>query len=276
MYSDSVEGRIVTNYWPFEEVGHTDEAKKELKRLFDGKVPFDTPKPTRLIKRILEIATDDGDIVLDYFSGSATTAHSIFSSNALEDKNNKFIVIQLPEKPSTNEYETLCDIGEERIRRAGEEIKNEWENKNNDLPLISSDSSFKYDIGFKVFKLDSTNINAWDNTNEYDENTIYNSATVFKLDRSKEDILYEIMLKYGVFDQPVSEVKINGKTVYLVGQRHMIVCLEDNIDNSDISEICMMNPRVVVFKEDGFNNDNDKINAEYNLKNAGVEDVKCI
>ena len=275
-YLDENNGKVVTNLWPCSDVGHSDEAKKELMSLFDGKAPFDTPKPTRLIQRILAISTNENDIVLDYFSGSATTAHAVFKSNVESEKHNRFILVQLPEKASMDEYATLCDIGEERIRRAGDAIKKEWEDKNSSLPLVSSNESFKGDIGFKVFKLDSTNINPWDNTNEYDENTIYNSATVFKLDRSKEDILYEIMLKYGVFDQSVSEVNVNGKKLYRVGQRHMIVCLEDDVDSNDIAEICKMGPRVVVFKEAGFKDDNAKINAEYNLKKAGVEDVKCI
>ena len=110
----------------------------------------------------------------------------------------------------------------------------------------------------------------------YDESSLFTTASLFKLDRSKEDILYEIMLKYGIFDQPASEVRVNGKMMYRVGQRHMIVCLEDKVDEKDIDEICKLGPRVVVFKEDGFMDDNAKINAEYNLKKAGVEDVKCV
>ena len=254
----------------------------EVQKLFGGKKYFDYPKSVDLLKLLISSYSDKKAIILDFFSGSGTTAHAILEQNFIDEGNRKFIMVQLPQPLEANSnaykdgYKTLCDIGEERIRRAGDAIKKEWEDKNSALPLISSNDSFKGDIGFKVFKLDSTNINPWDNTNEYDENTIYNSASVFKLDRTKEDILYEIMLKYGVFDQPVSEVTVNEKKLYRVGQRHMIVCLEDNIDGSDISEICKLKPRVVVFKEDGFKDDNAKINAEYNLKNAGVEDVKCI
>lgn len=260
---------------------NNDYGKKRIKDLF-GENVMSFPKSPMLIRRLIELGTNSDSLVLDFFSGSATTADAMMQLNAEDGGNRKCIMIQLPEKtPEDSDafkagYKTITDIGEERIRRAGDAIKKEWEDKNSSLPLVSSNESFKGDIGFKVFKLDSTNINPWDNTNKYDENTIYNSATVFKLDRTKEDILYEIMIKYGVFDQPVFEVTVNGKKLYRVGQRHMIVCLEDNIDGSDISEICKLNPRVVVFKEDGFKDDNAKINAEYNLKNAGVEDVKCI
>ena len=124
--------------------------------------------------------------------------------------------------------------------------------------------------------MDSTNIIPWDNDNELDEETLFTLDNVFKEGRTKEDVLYEIMLKYGIFDQPVAEIDVNGKTMYRIGRRHMIVCLEDNVTEKDITAIGDLSPRVVVFKEAGFKNDNDKINAEYNLKKAGVEDVKCV
>ncbi len=270
-YLSEREGKNVWTWWPNSEVGHSQEATQEVKNLFSGHLYFDYPKPVRLIKKLIQIGTHDDSIVLDFFSGSGTTAHALMALNSEDVGKRKFILVQLPEAVEKDSdagkagFKTICDIGQKRVKLAASKIEEE-------NPLLTGD----LDFGFKVFKLDSTNINPWDNSAEYDENTIYNSATVFKLDRSKEDILYEIMLKYGVFDQPVFEVNVNGKNMYRVGQRHMIVCLEDNIDSSDIAEICKLSPRVVVFKEDGFSDDNAKINAEYNLKNAGVEDVKCI
>lgn len=131
--------------------------------------------------------------------------------------------------------------------------------------------------GFKVFKLDSSNINEWDSGLKLDEKEIaIRLGEVFKTDRSKEDILYEIMLKYGVFDKQVEEIDVNGKTMYRVGKRYMIVCLTDHITSEDVKAIGELSPRTVIFNEAGFNNDNDKINAVYNLEKAGVEDVKCI
>lgn len=110
-----------------------------------------------------------------------------------------------------------------------------------------------------------------------DEKTLFDhTSEVFKEDRTKEDILYEIMLKYGVFDESVTEIDVNGKVMYRVGRRHMIVCLEDDVTESDIKVIGELSPKVVIFKESGFNNDNDKINAVYNLEKAKVEEVKCI
>jgi len=261
--------------------------------------PFSSPKPVQMIRDFVARFSSKDDIILDFFSGSATTAHSVMEFCSDTDTRRKYILVQLPEDliearkgaqkdavrtldvaidflRSINKELNLCNLGEERIRRAGEKIKMEWLTKRDEQGLLGKQKPFSIDIGFKVFRLDSTNINPWDNAKEQDEQTIFDTATVFKLDRSKEDILYEIMLKYGLFDQPTSEIELNGKTMYRVGQRHMVVCLEDQIDDSDITEICKLDPRVVVFKEDGFKNDNAKINAEYNLKKSGVEDVKCI
>lgn len=259
---------------------------EDLKELGMDKY-FDYPKPVSLLKEIISgitmFSNDKEDIVLDFFSGSATTAQAVMELNAEDNGNRRFIMVQLPEmiEEGTDAYKdgfrNICDIGEERIRRAAKKVESDWDNKNLEEGLLAdSNENFAIDTGFKVFRLDSTNINPWDNTKEHDEQTIFDTLSIFKLDRGKEDILYEIMLKYGIFDQPATEVDVNGKTMYRVGQRHMIVCLEDNIDDKDIEEIGKLEPRVVVFKEDGFKDDNAKINAEYNLKKAGVEDVKAI
>ena len=257
-----------------------EDATQQITDLF-GVDLFDNPKPVKLIETFVKALTynDPDAIICDFFSGSATTAHSVMKLNSEEGGNRKFILVQLPEltDPAKEAYKAgyvnICEIGEERIRRAGEAIKAELQNN---AGLLYEQDSNQVDYGFKVFALDSTNINPWDNTTESDEITIYNSATVFKMDRTKDDILYEIMLKYGFFDQKVAEININGKTLYRVGHRHMIVCLEDNIDDKDIEEMCRIKPRVVIFKESGFKDDNAKINAEYNLKYSGVEEVKCI
>ena len=273
-----MEGRSATNLWPYTEVGHTDGAKKALGSLFDGALPFDTPKPVQLLQRILKIASDKSSIVLDFFSGSGTMAEAVLKANAEDGGNRQFILAQLPEKSDFPGYKTICDIGEERIRRAGEQIKKEWEEKYKADGMFASDEEFPVDIGFKVFTLDSTNIKAWDNEHPMDEDAMMNfSEYVFKDGRSDEDVLYEIMLKYGVFDQPASAITVNGKTMYRVGKRHMIVCLSNKITDADVKAIRELHPRVVIFKEAGFgNDDNAKINAIYNLQKADVEDVKSI
>lgn len=260
---------------------YTTKGTNEIRDLFDGKV-FSYPKPLALMSYILKRAVTGNDIVLDFFSGSSTTAHALMKLNCENNLNCSFIMVQLPETVPVDSdafkagYRTICDIGEERIRRAGEKIKKEWEDKKKSAGLFAEEKEFPVDIGFKVFKLDSTNIMPWDNENEFDERSLFTMNNVFKEDRTKDDVLYEILLKYGIFDQPITEIDVNEKTLYRVGRRHMIVCLEDDVTEKDIVAIGNLSPRVVVFKEAGFKNDNDKINAEYNLKKAGVEDVKCV
>lgn len=263
-------------------IGTTAKGATMLKTLNLGKI-FDFSKPVELIKHFAFLATTENDIVIDFFSGSATTAHSVMKLNAEEGGNRKFIMVQLPEKCDEKSeayksgYKNICEIGEERIRRAGEQIKSDWEKEHPSDTLFSSEEKFTIDIGFKVFKLDSSNVNEWDSSLELDEKELAERlGEVFKSDRSKEDILYEIMLKYGVFDRQVEDIEVNGKTMYRVGKRYMIVCLEDNIDSNDIKAIGELAPKTVIFKESGFTDDNAKLNAVYNLEKAGVEDVKCI
>ena len=141
-YLNEDNGKVVTNLWLSQDIGHTDEAKKELLNLFDGISPFDTPKPNRLIDRILNISTDKEGVVLDFFSGSGTTAQSVMNVNANNNKQLKFIMVQLPETSMSSSYDTLCDIGEERIRRAGEKIRKEWEEKNRSDGLFAEEKEF--------------------------------------------------------------------------------------------------------------------------------------
>ena len=281
--SDAMKTRkTVTTWW--DDVGLTSTATTKLKTLMNGP-SFDTPKPIELIVRMLKMMTyDDKDsFILDFFSGSATTAHAVMKLNAEDGGNRKFIMIQLPELCNEKSeaykagYNNICDIGEERIRRAGEQIKSEWEKEHPSDGLFGSEEQFTTDIGFKVFKLDSTNVNEWDPNMKLDEKELtMRLGEVFKEGRSKEDILYEIMLKYGVFDKQVEEINVNGKTMYRVGKRYMIVCLEDSITSEDVKAIGELSPKTVIFNESGFRDDNEKINATYNLKQCGVEDIKCI
>lgn len=281
--SDAMKTRkTVTTWW--DDAGLTSTATTKLKTLMNGP-SFDTPKPIELIVRMLKMMTyDDKDsFILDFFSGSATTAHAVMKLNAEDGGNRKFIMIQLPELCNEKSevykagYNNICDIGEERIRRAGEQIKSEWEKENNLDGLFCSDEQFTTDIGFKVFKLDSTNVNEWDSNMKLDEKELaMRLGEVFKEDRNKEDILYEIMLKYGVFDKQVEEINVNGKTMYRVGKRYMIVCLDNQITSEDVKAIGELSPKTVIFNEAGFRDDNEKINATYNLKQCGVEDIKCI
>ena len=280
--SEVKQGINQTSFLDFTEVGHSDEANKEVKELLNG-MYFDYPKPVRLLYRLCYLGSSKNDIILDFFSGSATTAHAVMKLNAEDGGNRKFIMVQLPELCDGKSdackagYKSICDIGEERIRRAGEQIKSEWEKEHPSDGLFASEETFNTDIGFKVFELDSSNVNEWDpNLKLEEKELVMRLKEVFKSDRSNEDILYEILLKYGVFDKQVEEIEVNGKTMYRVGKRYMIVCLDNNVTNDDVKAIGELSPRTVIFKESGFIDDNAKINAVYNLEKAGVEDVKCI
>lgn len=283
LYLNEREGKNTWSLWMNDEVGHTQEATQKITELFGKKNIFEYTKPVRLLERIMRLTTDNDSIVLDFFSGSATTAHAVMKLNAEDGGKRKFIMVQLPELCDEKSeaykagYKNICEIGEERIRRAGEQIKTEWEKEHPSDGLFGSDEKFTTDIGFKVFKLDSTNVNEWDPNMKLDEKELaMRLGEVFKEGRSKEDILYEIMLKYGVFDKQVEDIDVNGKTMYRVGKRYMIVCLEDCITSEDVKAIAELSPRTVIFNEAGFMDDNSKINAVYNLEKSGVEDIKCI
>ena len=169
--------------------------------LFDGKRVFENVKPVDVIEYFINMFSDSESIILDFFSGSATSAQAVMKQNVEKRLSRKFIMVQLPELCNEEKeaykagYKNICEIGEERIRRAGEQIKAEWEKQHPSDGLFASKEEFKTDIGFKVFKLDSTNIIPWDSSEEYNEVNLYNLNNIFKEDRNREDVLYEIMLK---------------------------------------------------------------------------------
>lgn len=261
----------------------SDRGTLEVKNLIGNKI-FSYPKPVDLIKRLLSLSINAEDTVLDFFSGSATTAHAVMQLNAEDGGNRKFIMVQLPELTDVSSeaykagYKNICEIGKERIRRAGEQIRQDLIDKKNKAGLLDDNivDPETFDNGFKVFKLESTNIIPWDGTIRFDEDTIFSQTEVIKEDRTSLDVLYEIMLKYGVFDKPVEEIQVNGKTMYSIAKGYLIVCLDNDISIEDVKEIGKLKPRNVIFKESGFRNDNDKINATYTLEKLGVEEVKSI
>lgn len=279
---DTAPLKQVKSIWT-ENAFFTEKGQKAVNDLFGSKEKlFQAPKSVDMLKQCILMCQDKDAIILDFFGGSSTTAQAVMQLNSEDNGNRKFIIVQIPEVCEKNSdaakagYTTICDIGEERIRRAGEKIKKEWKAKNSGAGLFAEEKELPVDFGFKVFKLDTTNITPWDNENQLNEESLFTLDNVFKEGRTKEDILYEITLKYGIFDQPVFKIDVNGKAMYRIGRRHMIVCLEDNITDKDIEAIGELSPRAVVFKESGFKDDNEKINAEYNLKKSGVEDVKCV
>jgi adenine-specific DNA-methyltransferase len=260
--------------WTYQEVSHSQDAKKELKELFDDQSVMDYPKPVKLMRRILELSTRDNDIVLDFFSGSATTAHAVLQLNAEDGGNRKFIMVQLPELTDEKSeaykagYKNICEIGKERIRRAGEKI-------------VQEKGKTDLDIGFKVFKLDSSNVKMWDPDFENLEKTLFDLQDNIKEDRTKEDLLYEILLKIGLpLTTPIEEIDYNGKTIYNVGFGSVLLCLENEIDLDIVNEMMKhrsehMQPKVI-FKESGFINDSVKTNAIQTLKKNGITDVRSV
>ncbi|NAS18930.1 site-specific DNA-methyltransferase [Clostridium butyricum] len=266
--------------WKYTDVGHSQEAKQKLKDLFDGKAFFDYPKPVELIKRMLQIYSYSDSCVLDFFSGSSTTAHAVMQLNAEDKGNRKFIMVQLPEECDEKSeafkagYKNICEIGKERIRRAGDKIVEENKDKEGIEDL---------DIGFKVFKLDTSNIKPWNPDYDNIEMTLEDSIDNFVPDRTQEDIVYEIMLKYGIdLTYPVKIREADGKKIFSIGFGALLVCLDDDITLEAVNEIVKLkeelNPETcrVVFKDNGFKTDSVKTNAVEILKRNDVKDIMSI
>ena len=259
---------VLPNTW-FDNLSSNQEASKEIKSLFNDKLIFDTPKPVELIKYLINLGSNANDIILDFFAGSSTTAEAIFKSNSKEYSNKKFILVQIPE--STNEksiaynegHTNICEIGKERIRRAGDKILEESDNK--DL-----------DIGFKVFKLDSSNLEKWDPDYDNLEQTLLTNKENIKPDRTELDLIYEIMLKYGI-DLTLPIEKLNN--IYSIGYGALLICLEDNITKEIAEEIIKLKSddiSRIVFKESGFKSDADKTNIKENLRINNIDEFITI
>ncbi|QOY54008.1 site-specific DNA-methyltransferase [Candidatus Sulfurimonas marisnigri] len=286
-YLCDMQGLPPSNLWiDLDKTGHNRQSKYELLKMIPEDI-FDTPKPVKLLKYILEISgTKEDDIVLDFFSGSATTAHSVMQINSEDCSKRKFICIQLPEETDGKSkaykagYKNICEIGKERIRRAGEKIRTD--NADKDLSNL--------DIGFKVLKLDSSNIKTWDSNFENLEQNLLDSVENIKADRSPQDLLYEILLKYGLdLTLPIEEKNIHGKIVYNIGYGALVVCLDDEITIEVVEAIAeYIKSQVVydeekkkrharvVFKDKSFADTNVKTNAIQVLKQFDIDEVVSV
>ena len=258
------------------EIGMTKEGTAEITELFEKKV-FGFPKPVALLKFLISITTkfNNDAIILDFFSGSATTAHAVMQLNAEGGGHRRFICVQLPEKTDEQSeaykagYKTICEIGKERIRRAGEKIKEE----NKDKEGIEN-----LDIGFKVFKLDSSNLVKWDNTPTTDEEEVKKriQQSLFYLEegRSDLDLVYEIMLKYGLsLTLPVEERKFDGVTAYIINHPDykVLICLQPNITLSAVEEMDKETIGTYIFADRCFADANILSNTEEILKKKDKE-----
>ena len=257
--------------WTYDEAGHNQIATRELRDIFDASV-FTSPKPVKYLTRYLQLGCNKNDLILDFFSGSATLAHAIMQLNAEDGGNRKFIMVQLPEMCDQNSeaskagYSNICEIGKERIRRIAKKISNE-------KPLFAGD------IGFKVFKLDTSNLLPWNpNADELEQNLFAAVDNVLE-GRTTDDLLHEILLKCNLpLTLPIETKQCGSNTIYLVGAGALAICLDKNIPATIAEEIVRLRdeyapivPMQVVFRDNGFN-DVTKTNALQILKQAGFEE----
>ena len=272
---DVKSGVTPVTLWPYEEVGHNHEANNELKALNIGGI-FNNPKPTRLIKRALILATQPNDIILDFFAGSATTAHAIMQLNAEDGGNRKFIMAQLPEECDEKSaafkagYKTIAEISKERIRRAGKKIKEENPTA---VPNL--------DTGFRVLKVDSSNMkDVYYTPDKTKQTELFNNADNINDDRSSEDLLFQVLLDWGVdLTLSITKESIEDLDVFFVDGNALAACFVKNgqITEDFCKELAKREPLRVVFRDSGFANDSVKINVEQIFKLMSPHtDVKTI
>lgn len=284
-YYDAESVKPPETLWLYQEVGHNHSASEELKRLLGGKV-FDSPKPKELITKMLKLATDGdrGDIILDFFSGSATTAHAVMQLNAEDGGNRQFVLVQLPEVCDEKSeaykagYKNICEIGKERIRRAGAKILADAEEEKRQLIIGEEDKPLP-DVGFRVFKLDTTNLKTWDatpiesNQVEILYDRMNQMVQQVKPERTDMDMVCEVMLKLGVpLTYLITTVEINGKPAYSVGDDALLlVCLAPDIAPKDVEAMADYTHGKIVIARESFADDTAMANAYYILRDRGIE-----
>ncbi|OGQ86361.1 MAG: hypothetical protein A2512_05315 [Deltaproteobacteria bacterium RIFOXYD12_FULL_56_24] len=264
-YLSEVGNLVPRTLWKKEEVGSNRTSKNEIRSLFPNEESFDTPKPTKLIERMLRLATDSkgDDIVLDFFSGSATTGHAVMQINAEDGGNRQFIMVQLPEAYEEKSeaykagYKTIAEIGKERIRRAGKKIKEELGEKANSL-----------DTGFRVFKVDTSNLkDVYYAPDELKQGQLDMFADHIKPDRRPEDLLFQVFLDWGLdLTLPIAKETIDGKTVFFVDSNALLACFDKGINEELVKKLAKRQPLRAVFRDDAFGNDSVKINIEQIFK----------
>lgn len=257
---DVQDGLVPITLFSREFAGDSSQAKKQIDSLFsECKGIFDYTKPVKLISRLLQIGSNSGDIILDFFSGSATTAHAVMQLNAEDGGHRKFIMVQLPEQTDAKSeaykagYKTICEIGEERIRRAGKKIKEE-------SPLTTTD----LDIGFRVFKVDSTNMeDVYYRPADYNQGQMELFADNIKPDRTPEDLLFQVMLDLGILlSSDIQETEIAGKKVFSVADGYLIACFDKDVTEETVKAIAQKQPVYAVFRDSSMASDSVATNFE--------------
>ena len=272
-YLSEREGKNVWTWWPNSEVGHSQEATQEVKNIFDGHVYFDYPKPVRLLKKLIQIGSNENAIVLDFFSGSGTTAHALMSLCQEDNINRKFILVQLTEKLDPEGeaykagYKTICDIGEERIRRAGKKIREE-------SPLTTGE----LDTGFRVFRVDSSNMkDVYYRPKDYKQGQMNLFADNIKEDRTPEDLLFQVMLDLGVLlSSRIEETVIAGKKVFSVADGYLIACFDKDVTEETVKAIAQQHPFYAVFRDSGMATDSVMTNFEQIFETYSPKTVRRV
>ncbi|HIH2644301.1 site-specific DNA-methyltransferase [Achromobacter xylosoxidans] len=272
---DVKSGVTPVTLWPYDEVGHNHEASNELKALDLGGL-FTNPKPTRLIKRALLLATNPDDLILDFFAGSGTTADAVFQLNSEDGGNRRFIMVQLPEpcEPKSEAhkagFKTIAEISKERIRRAGKKAL-----------TCATDNGWNRDVGFRVMKIDTSNLaDVYYSPDDLDKASLDLFVDNIKPDRSPEDLLFQVMLDWGVdLALPITKQAIQGKDVFFVDDNALVACFDahSGVDEAFVKELAKLQPLRVVFRDAGFRDSATKINVEqiFRLLSPATE-VKCI
>ena len=267
-------GKTMWTWWPNTEVGHTQEATKEIATLLGQSGIMDFPKPIRLMKRIVHIASKKDSIILDFFSGSATTAHAVMKLNAEDGGHRKFIMVQLPEKTDEKSeaykagYKNICEIGKERIRRAGRKIKE-------DAGLTAPAD---LDIGFRCLRLDSSNMeNVYYTPEETQQQDMFSLVDNVKSDRTPEDLLFQVMLDLGVLlSSPIEVKEIAGKKVFNVADGFLLACFDHDVTEETVKAIAQMKPYYVVFRDSSMANDSVATNFDQIFETYSPETVRKV
>lgn len=265
------EGQLA-NTW-LDNLASNQDATREIKDLFSGKLVFDTPKPTELLKFCCQLATSKDSIILDFFSGSSATAHAVMQLNAEDGGNRKFIMVQLPEVTEEKSeaykagYKNICEIGKERIRRAGKKIKEEAGLQGQDL-----------DIGFRVLKLDSSNMeDVYYTPEDFDANNIFSSVDNVKPDRTPLDLLFQVMPELNIeLSVKIEENKVNGKKVFFVDDSYLIATFDTDVNESTITEIAKMKPQYFVMRDASAANDNVLDNFEQIFRHYSPDTIRRV
>ena len=274
---------VPRSYWHYSEVGSTQTATTDLRALFDG-ASFTYPKPVKLLKKIIYQATQQADIVLDFFSGSATTAHAVMQLNAEDGGNRKFIMVQLPEvcneksEAAKAGYKNICEIGKERIRRAGRKIAEEAEESNRQLKLGEEPKRVP-DIGFRVLKIDSSNFeDVSAEPGDFSQDAMLRFADNLKLDRTPDDLIIQVMLKKQIeLSAPIEKLEVNGCMVFSVDNGRLVACFDRDVPVEVMTAMAKMEPDYAVMRDASFVGDDAVSNFAEIFKNySSITEVEVI